>query len=292
MPATRFTFIKQEAIITKKIILPILAALLLFTGCGAEKPVEKAPRPVAPPTVIFATEQPSPTPEPTQKFAIDCPYSSLGFEGRDVNAQHYRRSYSTTEAELISAVWNIISSEEREEVSDYQSWEDMMYLTFLGRTTERVKLQPDDYCELVDSGKKYALAPGSYSAISELLTEYTTENYSFTIDENFLSVMTCAVEDIVFIYDSYPISVMPRDIGDFTESWVLFPSELQDGAYTGRCVDIQNIYTNDCYGPVEVSVYFDMGLILVTCDGITEAFSTDRNTLDSIDRLLESLENG
>lgn len=277
----------------KKYLLPVLAAALLLTGCGAEKPAEKAPRPVAPPTVIIAADQPSPSPEPEpRRTAIDCPYSSLGFEGRDVNAQHYRRSYSTTDAKLISAIWDIISSDEREEVSDYQSWEDPMYLTFLGRSTERVNLQPDDYCELVDSGKKYALPPGSYSAISELLTAYTTENYSFTIDENFLSVMTCAVEDIVFIFDSYPISVMPRDIGDFTESWVLFPAELQDGAYTGRCVDIQNIYTNDCYGPVEVSVYFDMGLILVTCDGITEAFSTDRNTLDSIDRLLESLENG
>lgn len=278
----------------KKYLLPVLAAALLLTGCGAEKPAEKAPRPVAPPTVIIAADQPSPSPEPEpRRTAIDCPYSSLGFEGRDVNAQHYRRSYSTTDAKLISAIWDIISSDEREEVSDYQSWEDPMYLTFLGRSTERVNLQPDDYCELVDSGKKYALPPGSYSAISELLTAYTTENYSFTIDENFLNIDTSLPFSIEFYYgQTQRISAMPYETGDFTEDWVLIPTDIRDWEHTGRFAYIQDIYTKEGFGPVEVSVHFDELLITVSCDGVSKLFSTDQATMDSIDRLLESLENG
>lgn len=277
----------------KKLIIPILAALLL-TGCGSvKKPAETTtPRPVAPPTVIIAADQPSASPEPTpMTTAVDCPYSSLGFEGRDVNAQHYPKSYSTTDAELISAVWDIISSDERVEVADYQSWEALMYLTFLGRTTERVRLQPDDYCELVDSGKKYALAPGSYAAISELLTEYTTENHSFTIDEDFLSVSPYALDSIVFARKSWGTSVLPRDIGDFTEDWVLIPTDIRDWEHTGRFAGIRNIYTDENYGPVEISVHFDELLITVSCDGVSKIFSTDQTTMDSIESLFDSLEN-
>lgn len=275
----------------RKLIIPILVALFL-TGCGrAEKPADTPPRPVAPPTVIIAADQPSPTLKPTPQTAVDCPYSSLGFEGRDVNAQHYPRSYSTTDAELISAVWNIISSDEREEVVDYQSWEALMYLTFLGATTERVKLQPDDYCELVDSGKKYALPPGSYAAISELLTAYTTENHSVVIDEDFLSISPYALDSIVFASESCLTSVLPRDIGDFTEDWVLIPTDITDWEHTGRFAFIRNIYTDENYGPVEISVHFDELLITVSCDGVSKIFSTDQATMDSIESLFDSLEN-
>lgn len=45
LPATRSTFIKQEAIITKKIILPVLAALLLLTGCGNSERAADTPAP-------------------------------------------------------------------------------------------------------------------------------------------------------------------------------------------------------------------------------------------------------
>lgn len=277
----------------KKLTFPILAALILLTGCGSsEKAEEDLPRPVAPPTVVIAADQPSPTPEPTpRRTAIDCPYSSLGFEGRDVNAQHYPRSYSTIDAELISKIWNIISSDEREEVSDYQSWEDPMNLTFLGRTTERVKLQPDDYCELVDSGKKYALAPGSYSAVSALLTEYTTENYSFVIDREFLSVSPYSPETIEIFYDQTKrICVEPSEIGDFTKDWVLTPTDIENWSHTGRAVGIQGIYTNENNGPVEIGVYFDDMMIIVSCDGVSGLFYTDEATLAAIDSLIKSLE--
>lgn len=278
----------------KKLTFPILAALILLTGCGSSEKAEEAlPRPVAPPTVVIAADQPSPTPEPTpRRTAIDCPYSSLGFEGRDVNAQHYPRSYSTIDAELISKIWNIISSDERKEVSDFQGWEDPMRLTFLGQTTERVNLQPDDYCELVDSGKKYALAPGSYSAISELLTEYTTENYSFIIDENFLNIDTSLPFPIEFYFDqTQHVSAMSSEIGDFTENWVLIPLETVNLDQSGRFAYIQEIYTKEGYGPVEVSVRFDELLIGLSCDGVSKWFSTNQETIDSIESLLASLEN-
>lgn len=278
----------------KKLTFPILAALILLTGCGSSEKAEEAlPRPVAPPTVVIAADQPSPTPEPTpRRTAIDCPYSSLGFEGRDVNAQHYPRSYSTIDAELISKIWNIISSDEREEVSDFQGWEDPMRLTFLGQTTERVNLQLDDYCELVDSGKKYALAPGSYSAISELLTEYTTENYSFIIDENFLNIDTSLPFPIEFYFDqTQHVSTMSSEIGDFTENWVLIPLETVNLDQSGRFAYIQEIYTKEGYGPVEVSVRFDELLIGLSCDGVSKWFSTNQETIDSIESLLASLEN-
>lgn len=281
----------------KKYLLPVLAAALLLTGCGNSKKAAETPPPpiVKPPSIVYATAEPSATPEPTpRRTAIDCPYSSLGFEGRDVNAQHYRRSYSTTDAKLISAIWDIISSDEREEVSDYQSWEDPMYLTFLGRSTERVNLQPDDYCELVDSGKKYALPPGSYSAISELLTAYTTENYSFIIDENFLNIDTSLPFSIDFYYYNRTerISAVSTEIGDFTEDWVLIPTDIHDWEYTGRFAYIQDIYTKEGFGPVELSVHFDELLITVSCDGVSKLFSTDQATMDSIDSLIENLENG
>lgn len=278
----------------KKLIFAVLACLIVLTGCGsAEKATTPQPDIVKPPQIVYATAGPSETPEPTPRTtAIDCPYSSLGFEGRDVNAQHYPRSYSTIDAELISKIWNIISSDEREEVSDFQGWEDPMRLTFLGQTTERVNLQLDDYCELVDSGKKYALAPGSYSAISELLTEYTTENYSFIIDENFLNIDTSLPFPIEFYFDqTQHVSAMSSEIGDFTENWVLIPLETVNLDQSGRFAYIQEIYTKEGYGPVEVSVRFDELLIGLSCDGVSKWFSTNQETIDSIESLLASLEN-
>lgn len=275
----------------KRLIFAILPILLLFTGCGKQE-TENPPTFVKPPQIVCASDAPSETPEPTPRStAIDCPYSSLGFEGRDVNAQHYPRSYSTTDAELISKIWNIISGDEREEVSDYQSWEDPMNLTFLGRTTERVNLQPDEYCEFVDSGKKYALPQGSYSAVSALLTEYTTENYSFVIDREFLSVSPYSPETIEIFYDQTKrICVEPSEIGDFTKDWVLTPTDIENWSHTGRAVGIQGIYTNENNGPVEIGVYFDDMMIIVSCDGVSGLFYTDEATLAAIDSLIKSLE--
>lgn len=270
----------------------MLAVFFALTGCSSsEKAVEMQPRPVAPPTMLIIAEEPSASPETTPTATIDCP-SSLDFEGRDVNAQHYPRSYSTTDADLISAVWKIISSNEREEVADYQSWEDTMHLTFLGSTTERVNIQPDDYCELVDSGKKYSLAPGSYATISKLLTEYTSENCTFFIDENFLNIDTSISFPIEFYFDQTEyVSAVSTEIGDFTKDWVLVSTDIHDWEHTGRFAYIRDIYTKEGFGPVEVSVHFDELLITVSCDGVSKLFSTDQATMDSIDSLIESLEN-
>lgn len=273
----------------------MLAGLFVLTGCGdSKKTSETPPSVVTPPPMVITTAAPTATPEVSSKpVAVDCPYSSLGFEGRDVNAQHYPKQYSTSDAKLISEIWNILSGNEREEVSDYQSYEDMMCLTFLGQNkTERVNLQPDDYCELIDSGKKYSLAPGSYSTISALLTDYTTKNCSFVIDENFLSIMTDAVEPLVFMLNTPHITVMPSVTGDFTENWVLIPTDIMNWEHTGRFAYIQNIYTNEGFGPVEISVHFDELLIGVSCDGVSKLFSTDQGTMDSIERLFASIENG
>ena len=167
-----------------------------------------------------------------------------------------------------------------------------MLLTFLGHTTERVKLQPDDYCELVDSGKKYALAPGSYSAVSELLTAYTTENYSFTIDENFLSIDASIPFSIEFYFDQAEhVSAVSTEIGDFTKDWLLIPTDIHDWSDTGRCAYIQNIYTNEGYGPVEICIHFDDQLIDVSCDRICKLFSTNQETIESIESLFASLNN-
>lgn len=275
----------------KRLIFAILPILLLFTGCGKQE-TENPPTFVKPPQIVCASDAPSETPEPTPRStATDCPYSSLGFEGMDVNAQRYPRSYSTTDGELISEIWNIISGDEREEVSDFHSWEAPMRLTFFGRTTERVNLQPDEYCELVDSGKKYALPQGSYSAVSALLTEYTTENYSFVIDREFLSVSPYSPETIEIFYDQTKrICVEPSEIGDFTKDWVLTPTDIENWSHTGRAVGIQGIYTNENNGPVEIGVYFDDMMIIVSCDGVSGLFYTDEATLAAIDSLIKSLE--
>lgn len=275
----------------KRLIFAILPILLLFTGCGKQE-TENPPTFVKPPQIVCASDAPSETPEPTPRStAIDCPYSSLGFEGMDVNAQRYPRSYSTTDGELISEIWNIISGDEREEVSDFHSWEAPMRLTFFGRTTERVNLQPDEYCEFVDSGKKYALPQGSYSAVSALLTEYTTENYSFVIDREFLSVSPYSPETIEIFYDQTKrICVEPSEIGDFTKDWVLTPTDIENWSHTGRAVGIQGIYTNENNGPVEIGVYFDDMMIIVSCDGVSGLFYTDEATLAAIDSLIKSLE--
>lgn len=64
LPASRFTFIKQEAIITRKTILPILAALLLLSGCGN---FEKAAETPAPSTAV--QEAPAIAPDAPEEAA-------------------------------------------------------------------------------------------------------------------------------------------------------------------------------------------------------------------------------
>lgn len=270
----------------RRFIYIILASLFLLSGCGKSEQVEQTNSPIEEIAVVSPTVIPEMT-------AAQCPYENLTFTGRDVNAQHYPRSYSTEDKELIGGVWSILNSPDRIEVSNYDSYEDVMQLHFESQNKlERVNLFPNDNCEFIDTGKKYCLAPGSYSAISALLTDYTTENCSFVIDENFLSIDTASQETLVFMFNAPPATaVLPIVTGDFTEDWVLAPTEIQNGEHTGRFAYIQGIYTNEGYGPVEVSVYFDEMLIFVTCDGVTKIFSTDQNTLDSIDLLLESIEN-
>ncbi len=230
--------------------------------------------------------------ELTGPLSMPCPYRSLTFSGRDVNAQHYPRSYSTEDGELIENVWKILNSPDRIEVSEYEGYEDVMDLQFFeGNKSERVILLPNDNCEYLYIGKKYCLAQGSYAAVSALLTDYTTANYSFTIDEDFLNIDTDSQEELVFMFDIPPVYISPSVTGDFTEDWVLIPVDIQNWDHEGRFGYIQNIYTREGFGPVEISVHFDELLIGISCDGKTKLFYTDQSTMDSIDQLVKSVRN-
>lgn len=221
-----------------------------------------------------------------------CPYNSLTFSGRDVNAQHYPRSYSTEDKELINKVWAVLNSSDRIEVSEYEGYEDVMDLQFFGENeSERVILLPNDNCKYIGTGKKYCLTQGSYTVISSLLTDYTTANYSFTIDEDFLNIDTDSQEELVFMFDASDVYVSPSVTGDFTEDWVLIPVDIQNWDHEGRFGYIQNIYTREGFGPVEIAVHFDELMIVVQCDGKSKAYYTDQSTMDSIDQLVESVRN-
>lgn len=266
-----------------------MACVLLFSGCGKTEQVKETISPIQENAPINQPASPAATPEPT---AAPCPYESLTFTGRDVNALHYPRSYSTEDKELIENIWNVLNSPDRLEVSEYEGYEDVMDLQFQGQNgSERVVLLPNDNCEFLDTGEKYCLAQGSYVAVSSLLTDYTTANYSFTIDEGFLNIDTDSQEPLTFMFDVSPNMVMPSDIGDFTEDWVLTSADIQNWVHEGRFGYIQNIYTKEGFGPVEISVYFDELLIGVNCDGKSVFFYTNQNTMDSIDQLIESLRN-
>jgi len=228
--------------------------------------------------------------ELTGPLGLPCPYTSLTFSGRDVNAQHYPRSYSTEDGELIEKVWKVLNSPDRIEVSEYEGYEDVMDLQFFGmHENERVILLPNDNCKYLGTGKKYCLPQGSYAAISALLTDYTTANYSFTIDEDFLSIDTDSQEELVFMFDIPAKYVLPSVTGDFTGDWALIPTDIKNWDHEGRFGYIQNIYTREGFGPVEISVYFDELLIGISCDGKTELFYTDQSTMDSIDQLTENV---
>lgn len=279
----------QEEIIIKKFLFVILACVLFLSGCRKAEQVKETISPAVENEAMNQPASPAATPAPT---AAPFPYESLTFTGRDVNAQHYPRSYSAGDKELIENIWNVLNSPDRLEVSEYETYEDVMDLQFQGQNgNERVVLSPNDNCEFLDTGKKYSLAQGSYATVSSLLTDYTTANYSFTIDEGFLNIDTDSLEPLTFMFDVSPNMVMPSDIGDFTEDWVLIPADIQNWQHEGQFGYIQNIYTKEGFGPVEISVYFDELLIGVNCDGKFTLFYTDQNTMDSIARLVESLKN-
>lgn len=230
--------------------------------------------------------------ELTGPLGLPCPYTSLTFSGRDVNAQHYPRSYSTEDGELMKKVWAVLNSPDRIEVSEYEGYEDVMDLQFFGmHENERVILLPTDNCKYIGTGKKYCLSKGSYTAISALLTDYTTANYSFTIDEDFLNIDTDSQEKLVFMFDIPAVYISPLITGDFTEDWVLIPTDIKNWDHEGRFGYIQNIYTREGFGPVEISVHFDELMIVVQCDGKSKAYYTDQNTMDSIDQLVQSVRN-
>lgn len=275
----------------KKCIFLVLALLLVLTGCGdSTAPVETAA-----PTEPMETAVPAPSPEAS---AALCPYDSLTFSGCDVNPQQYSREYTTTDTELISAVWDLINSPGLGEVSDYKRYESSIHLVFMGKDTPwQISIQANDYGlfrvdgDLMDEGVKYALAPGSYAAVSTLLTEYTAENYyNFTIDESFLSVDTGSAESLEFQRGAEDkVFISPAETGEFTQGWALTPSDIMNHEYSERPYVIRNIRTKAGIAPVEVNVYPSELLIYIGCDGIGSLFSTDQSTADSVVALFDSV---
>jgi hypothetical protein len=214
----------------------------------------------------------------TDALASPCPYNSLKFSGRDVNTQKYDRSYTITDVGLINEVWALVKPGETKNTAEPETAEigiDMYF--YNAEKMEFFTLFPTDYLKDQQTGNFYRLEAGTYGRVSSLLTEYTENNYSFSIDRNFISIDTASPEKLTFMVSGSadPITVSPSSVGDFTAGWNLKQITPKDGDLGGEVAYIQNVYTKEGFGPVELGIYFDLKLLAVNFDGMSGYFSMD-----------------
>jgi beta-lactamase regulating signal transducer with metallopeptidase domain len=260
----------------------IAAVMILASGCAFTGAAEKPSAPVssadtAPQSAELTAEIASEE-LLSDKSASSCPYDNLKFSGREVNQQKFDRSYVTADEELIDDVWALVKPDAAKKTAKPETTEIGIDMYFYNADKmEFYTLFPTDYLKDNPTGNGYRLEDGTYGKVSAMLTEYTKKNYSFTIDRDFISIDTASPEKLTFMLGgvSDPIAVSPAAVGDFTADWNLKQITPEDGELGGEHAYIQNVYTKDGFGPVELEIYYDLKLLVVNCDGKSGFFSMD-----------------
>lgn len=267
----------------KKIISFVFCLAVLFsTSCSGQKTALE---------VKDAEPYEQNEEETTEVSVVTCPYLRLEYSGSNVTPHKAYVTYSITDADLLSSIWEAMQSVEIISPESMQYTEDALNMKFYdeGDGSGLILLHSNDTIEYRLSGEAYKLPSGGYEKICTLLTDYYVRELSFEIDEDFLSVNVESEEPLHFFIDNALLPVLPLALGDFTQDWNLTPAEPPDGEYGRDFVRILYIYTLEGYGPVEVTAYFDSMLVLISCDNIYKAFSMDNSTVEQIAKLCDKV---
>lgn len=226
--------------------------------------------------------------------ASKCPYYSMRYEGMEVNPQHFSMGYSVdNDRAFVDEIWNAVRYGEWAERGESGQALINISLTFFdenGRLVLVLEVDPNDVGTIRDTEspytandegtyypnppKYYDVPAETYKTLSEMLTDYTDENYNIEITPQLIYdlisdnyILTFSSGEIYFVAET-------EKIGRFADEWDLTNWKEfapNDGPIDGEIISIHNNTT-------EILIAVDLKFVYIIHEGRSVCYEISRET--------------